>query len=134
MISFKTDWFDLLAVQGTQESSPAPQFESIDSLAFCLLYGPTVTSIHDYCPLALTIWIFIGEVMSLFFNTLSRFAIVFLPRSNCLLISWLWSPCSDFRVQEGETCHCFHLFFIYLPQSDGTGCHDLSLFCFVLFF
>ena len=45
---FRTDWLDLLAVQGTQESSPTPQFKSTSSLALCLLYGPTLTSIHDY--------------------------------------------------------------------------------------
>ena len=51
-ISFKIDWFDLLAVQGIlslKASSPAPQFESINSLALSLLYDPTLTSIHDYC-------------------------------------------------------------------------------------
>ena len=47
MISLRVDWFDLLAVQGTLESSPAPQFESISSPALKLLYGPTLTSIHD---------------------------------------------------------------------------------------
>ena len=47
-ISFRIDWFDLLALQGTQESSLAPQFESINSSVFILLYGPTPTSIHDY--------------------------------------------------------------------------------------
>ena len=47
LISFKIDWFDFLAVQGTLESSPVPQLESISSLAFKFLYGPTVTSIHD---------------------------------------------------------------------------------------
>ena len=49
LISFRIDWFHLLVVQGTsQESSPAPQFESINSLAVSLLYGPTLTSVHDY--------------------------------------------------------------------------------------
>ena len=49
LISFRMDWFDLLAVQGTlKESSPAPQFESINSLALSLLYGPTLTSVHVY--------------------------------------------------------------------------------------
>ena len=49
LISFWVDWFDFLAVQGTlQESSPTPQFKSINSSALSLLYGPTVTSIHDY--------------------------------------------------------------------------------------
>ena len=47
LISFRTDWFDL-AVQGTLESSLAPQFESINSSLLSLLYGPTVTSVHDY--------------------------------------------------------------------------------------
>jgi len=48
LISFRIDWFDLLAVQGTQKSSPAPQFKSINSLALSFLYGPTLTFIHDY--------------------------------------------------------------------------------------
>ena len=48
LISFRIDWFDLLAVQGTLESSLTPQFKSIDSLMLCLPYGPTLTSIHDY--------------------------------------------------------------------------------------
>ena len=48
LISFRIYWFDLLAVQGTQESSPAPQFKSIDSLVLSFLYGPTLTSIHNY--------------------------------------------------------------------------------------
>ena len=47
-ISFRIDWFDLLAVQGTQESSPAPQFKSINSLVLSLRYGPTLTSVHNY--------------------------------------------------------------------------------------
>ena len=47
LISFRIGWFDLLAVQGTQESFPTPQFENINSSAFSLLYGPTLSSIHD---------------------------------------------------------------------------------------
>ena len=47
LISFKIDWFDLLAIQGILESSPAPQFESINSSALVLLYGPSLTSVHD---------------------------------------------------------------------------------------
>ena len=47
LISFKTDWFDLLAVQGTLKSSPTPHFKSIYSSALSLLYGPTLSSIHD---------------------------------------------------------------------------------------
>ena len=48
LISFRMDWFDLLVVQGTQESSPALKFKSISSLVLSFLYGPTLTSIHDY--------------------------------------------------------------------------------------
>ena len=48
LISFRLDWLDLLAVQGTLESSPTPQFKSINSSALSFLYSPTLTSIHDY--------------------------------------------------------------------------------------
>jgi len=48
LISFRMDWLDLLAVQGTQESSPTPQFKSINSSALSLLHSPTLTSIHDH--------------------------------------------------------------------------------------
>ena len=57
------------------------------------LYSPTLISIHDYGKArALTRWMFAGKVMSLLFNKLSRFVIAFLPKSKCLLISWLQSP------------------------------------------
>ena len=92
LISFRIDWFDLV-VQGTLESSPAPQFESFNSSALNLLYGPTLTSIHDYWKnlLALIIRIFVSKVMSLLFNTLSGVVIAFLPSSKHLLILWLQS-------------------------------------------
>ena len=86
LISFRIDWLDLLAVQGTLESSPAPQFKSINSLVFIYPYMTTGKII------ALTIQIFVGKVMSLLFNMLSRVVIAFLPRSEHLLISWLQSP------------------------------------------
>ena len=63
--------------------------EGMSSLAFCLLYGPALTKVHDHWE---DTWIFVGRVMSLIFNTLSRFVVAFLPRSNHLLISWMWSP------------------------------------------
>ena len=64
LISFRIKWFDLLAIQGTQESSPAPQFESINSSALGLLYGPTLTSIHDYWKtIAMTSWTFVNKVI-----------------------------------------------------------------------
>ena len=70
-----------------------PQFKSINSLVFNFLYGPTLTSIYDYRKkTALTRWTFVGKVMSLLFNMLSRLAIAILPRNKGLLISRLQSP------------------------------------------
>ena len=84
----------------SQESSPVPQFRSINSSALSLLYDPNLTSIHDYWKtIALTIWTFFGKVMSLLLNMLSRFIIAFLLRgqvpcfhdcSHCP--QWFWSP------------------------------------------
>ena len=111
-----------------QESSPTPQFESISSLMLSLFYCPALTSIHGKT-IALTIRTFEGKVVSLLFNTLSRFVIAFLPRNKCLLISWLQSPSTViFGAQENKVCHCLHCFHIYLLWSDGTGCSDL---CFL---
>ena len=75
--------------------------------------------------IALNRWMFFGQIMSLLFNMLSRFVIDFLPRSKGLLISWLQSP---YAAKENKVCRCFHCFPIYLPWSDGTGCHDFSFF------
>ena len=66
-----------------------------------------------------------AKVMSLLFNTLSRFAIAFLPRSKRLLIMAAVTICSDSGDQENEVCHCFHCFPTNLPWSDGTRCHGL---------
>ena len=67
----------------SQESSPTPQFKSINSSVLSLLYGPSLTYIHDYWKhIALTRWIFLGKVMSLLFNTQSSFVMAFLPRSK----------------------------------------------------
>ena len=90
LISFRTDWFDLPNVQGTLKSLLQHQFESINSSALSLLYSPALTSVHDYWKtIDLTIWTFVGKVMSLLFDTLSRFVIAFLPNSTCLLTLWL---------------------------------------------
>ena len=90
----------------------------------------TVQLSHPYMTtgktIALTRRTFVGKVMSLLLNMLSRWVITFLPRSNCLLISRLQSPsCSDFGAQKNKVWHCFHCFPIYFPGSDGTRCHDL---------
>ena len=71
----------------SRESSIAPQFKSINSLVFSLLRGPTVTSLHDYWKNHSIIRTFVSKLMSLLFNTLSRFVIALLSRSECLLTS-----------------------------------------------
>ena len=77
--------------------------------------------------IALTRWTFYGKVMPLLFNMLSRFVITFLPRSKCILISWLQSPSAVILgPTKNKVWHCFHCFPIYLPWIDGTRCHDLS--------
>ena len=115
----------------SQESSPTSQFKSINSSALSFVYGPTLISIHDYWEtIALTIWIFVGKVMSLLFNTMSRFVIDFLPRSKYLLISWLQSL-SVMILQDikSVTVSTFSLSICHeVMGSDGTGCHDL---CFL---
>ena len=74
----------------SQESSPTPQFKRINSLVLSFLHSPTLTSILSTGKTkALTRWTFVGKVMSLLFNMLFRLVIAFLPRSKCLLISWL---------------------------------------------
>ena len=78
--------------------------------------------------IALTIWTFVSKPMSLLFNMLSRLVIVFLLRSNSLLISWLQSSSAVILEPKKRKSHCFHCFPIYLPQSHGTRCHDLT-FC-----
>ena len=91
-------WFPLgwlvwspLSPRDSQESSPGPQLESINSSALGP-YGPTLTSIHDYWENhSFDIWTFVSQVMSLLFNMLSGFVIFFLSRSKHLSISWLQS-------------------------------------------
>ena len=76
----------------------------------------------------LSIWAFVSKVIFLLFNTLSRFVIAFLPRSKHLLILWLQSlSLLILEPEQIKICHCFHFFPIYLPWSDGTKCHDLSI-------
>ena len=107
------DWFDLLAVQGTQVFS-AGQSESINSLALKLLYGPTLISV---C---------VSKVTSLLFNMLSVCHSL-LPRSKCLLyFTAAVTICSDFEAQESKIYHCFHIS-ICLPLSNGTRYYGLSV-------
>ena len=94
LISFRVDWFDLLAVQGTLKSL-LQHHSSNPSILQCSAFFIVQLS-HSYTTTrkttALARWTFVGKVMSLLFNMLSRLVITFLPRSNHLLISWLQSP------------------------------------------
>ena len=139
LISLKIGWFDLLAVQGTFRNL-LQHYSSKASILWRSTFF-TVQLSQPYMTtgttIALTIQTFVSRVMSLLFNTLSRFVIAFLPRSNHLLVSWLQSPFavisgpkeskSDFHLN-----HCFHLFPFYLPCSNGAGCHDLRFLIFSL--
>ena len=93
-ISFRMDWLDLLAVQGTLKNL-LQHHSSKASVLRCSAFFIVQLS-HPYMTtgktIALTRWTFVGKVMSLLFNMLSRLAIVFLPRIKCFLISWLQSP------------------------------------------
>ena len=93
LISFRIDWFDLFAVQGTLKN--LLQHHSSKSILQCSAFFIVKLS-HPYVTTGKTIglsrWTFVGKVMSLLFNMLSRLVIAFLPRSKCLLISWLQLP------------------------------------------
>ena len=124
LISFRMDWLDLLAVQGTLKSL-LQHHSSKASILQCSAFF-TVQLSHPYLTtgktIALTRWTFIGKVMSLLLNMLSRLVITFLPRSKCLLISWLQSPSPVILDSQKIVSHCFPTYF---PWSDGTRCHDL---------
>ena len=94
LISFRMDWLDLLAVQGTLKSLLQHHSSKASFLQHSAFF--TVQLSHPYRTtgktIALTRWTFVGKVMSLFFNMLSRLVLNFLPRSKRLLISWLQSP------------------------------------------
>ena len=94
LISLRMDWLDLLAVQGTLKSL-LQHHSSKASILLCSAFFIVQLS-HPYMTnaktIALTRWTFVGKVMSLLFNMLSRWVITFLPRSRGLLISWLQSP------------------------------------------
>ena len=122
-ISFRTDWLDRLAVQGTVKSL-LQHHRSKTSILWCSTFYMVQLS-HPYMTtgktIALTIWIFVSKIMFLLFNLLSSSAIAFLLRSKHLLISWLQSPCAvTLEPKKIKVCHCFHRFPIYLPWSDGT--------------
>ena len=122
LISFRKDWLDLLAVRGTVKS--LLQHHSSKSSILQLSAFFIVQLSHPYTTtgktIALTRRTFVGKVMFLFFNVLSRLVITFLSRSKCLFISRLQSPSAViWSPPQNKVSHCFHCIPIYLPRSDG---------------
>ena len=118
LISFRMDWLDLFAVQGTLKSL-LQHHSSKAAILQCSAFFRVQLS-HPYMTTGKTIGLtrqtFVGKVISLLFNILSRLVIVFLQRSKYLLISWLHSLSEvDFGAPQNKFCHCFHCFPIYLP-------------------
>ena len=115
LISFRMDWLDLLEVQGTLKSL-LQHHSSKASILQCSDFF-TVQLSHPYMTTGKTIALtFVGKVMSLLSNILSRLFITFLPRSKRLLISWLQSPSAvTLQPRKITVRHCFHCFPIYFP-------------------
>ena len=114
LISFRMDWLDLLEVHGTLKGllqHHSSKASVLQSSAFFI-----VQLSHSYMTtektIALTRWMFVGKVMSLLFNMLSRLVIAFLPRSKRLLISWLQSPSAVIlEPPKNKVRHCFPVYF-----------------------
>ena len=128
LISFRIDWLDLLAVQGTLKSllqHHSSKASILQHSAFFIvqLSNPYMTTEKT---IALTRWTFVGKVMSLLFSILSRLVITFLPRSKHLLISRLQSPFAViFGAQENKICLCF--------QFSPSICHEMMRLDAIIF-
>ena len=116
LISFRMDWVDLLAVQGTLKSLLQHHTSKASILQHSAFF--IVQLSHPYMTagktIALTRWTFVSKVMSLLFKMLSQFVIAFLPRSKHLLISWLQLPSTVILEPKKIKSHCFHCFPSYL--------------------
>ena len=116
LISFRMDWLDLLAVQGTlnilQHHSLKASVLRCSAFFIVQLSHPYMTTGKTT---ALTRWTFVGKAMSLLFNMLSRLVIAFLPRSKRLLISRLQSPSAVILKPKKTVCYSFHCLPMYLP-------------------
>ena len=117
LIFFRMNWLDLLAVQGTLKNLLQHHSSKASILRHSAFFIVQLT--HPYMTtgktIALTRQNFVGKVMSLLFNMLSRLVITFLPRNKCLLISWLQSPSAVILEPQIIVSYCFHCFPIYLP-------------------
>ena len=124
-----TDWISLQSkglsrVFSNQHHSSKASFLRCSAFFIVQLSYPYMTIGKT---IALTRQTFVGKVMTLLFNMLSRSVTAFFPRSKRLLISWLQSPFAVIlEPPKLKSVHCFHFLPIYSPWSDGTRCHDLS--------
>ena len=112
LISMRIHWFDFLAIQVTLKS--LLQHHNLKASSFRHSAFFMVQHSNPSMTIALTILTFVGTVMSLLFNMLSRFVIAFIPRRKHLLISAV-TICSDSGAPRNKICHCFHYFPFYLP-------------------
>ena len=128
LISFRMDWLDLLAVQGTLKSLLQYRISKASILRHSAFF--TVQLSHPYMTtgktIAFTRWTFVDKVMSLPFHMLSKLVITFLPRSKHLFISWLQSPSAV--ILEPKKIKSATISTVSPSICHGTGCHDL---CFL---
>ena len=125
LISFRIDWFDL-SVQGTLKSllQHHSSKASIHWHSAFFIVQQSHTYMRTRKTIALTILTFVGKVMSLLFNMLSKLVIAFFFPKEQVSFNFIAviTICSDFGAQENKACDCIHCFPIYLPWSDGTIC------------
>ena len=125
LISFRIDWFYLLAVQGTlkrllQHHNWKASILQHSAFFIVQISHPCMTTGKT---IALTRWTFVSKVMSLLFNMLSRSVIAFLPRSKHLLISWLQSPSAVIlEPLKNKVCH-FHTLILFILSTDAEYLH-----------
>ena len=117
LISFRMDWLDLLAVQGTLKSLLQHHASKASILQCSAFFIVQLSHPHMITgkTIALARWTFVGKVMSLLFNMLSK--LVIFPSKEQVSFNFMVAVtiCSDFGAQENKVCHCFHCFPIYLP-------------------
>ena len=134
LISFRMDWLDSLQSKWLSRvfSNTIVQKRQFFGAQVFFMVQLSHSYLTTGKTIALTICTFVSKVMCLLFNILSRLVIAFLPRSNCLLISWQpFHGCSNSWLNlepKKIVCYYFHCFPIYLPWSSGTRCHVFFVF------
>ena len=132
LFSLKINWFELLSVQGAFRSFLQYHSLKISILWHSFFFMVQLSQLYVTTgkTIALTIQNFVGRKMPLLFNTLPRFVIRFLPRRNCLLISWLQSPDAVILEPQKRKSVTISTFFLSICHEVAKviRCHDLSLF------